>query len=97
VQDAVADHPVILSVMTMTSAADTGSGAGGRRLERRDLTTRALRDAVAVWFSLNPAKLATLDSATVERMAMRLEGRRLSRGSGAGDRRPPDCGHPWAG
>lgn len=89
-QDAVADHQVTLMI-------GAGPDAGGRRFERRDLTTRALRDAVAAWFSLHPARLAALDGATVEWMAMRLEGRRGSSGTRAGDARPPDLGHPWAG
>jgi hypothetical protein len=67
--------------------------------ERRDVTTRALRDAVASWFRIHPASLATLDPPTVERMAMRLEGRRQHRSlDGLDGVCPvPEGRHPWAG
>ncbi|MDB5067284.1 MAG: hypothetical protein JWM18_3718 [Chloroflexi bacterium] len=67
--------------------------------ERRDVTTRALRDAVAAWFRIHPATLATLDPPTVERMAMRLEGRRQHRSlAGLDGVCPvPEGRHPWAG
>ena len=83
------------SAMDPTAAAGT-SRVGTGHVERRDLTTRAMRDAVAAWCSLDPARLATLDSATVERMARRLEGRRSPRNVEGGAQRP-SCGHPWAG
>jgi hypothetical protein len=67
--------------------------------ERRDVTTRALRNAVAAWFRIHPATLATLDPPTVERMAMRLEGRRQHRSlDGLDGVCPvPEGRHPWAG
>lgn len=67
--------------------------------ERRDVTTRALRDAVAAWFRIHPGTLATLDPPTVERMAMRLEGRRQHRSlDGLDGVCPvPEGRHPWAG
>jgi hypothetical protein len=67
--------------------------------ERRDVTTRALRDAVAAWFRIHPASLAALDPHTVERMAMRLEGRRQHRSlDGLDGVCPvPEGRHPWAG
>lgn len=68
------------------------------RAERRDHTVRSLRNAVAAWFSVHPASLATLDTETVELMFRRLEGRRHERTLDArdiGGRR--SCGHPWAG
>ncbi|HEY2705429.1 MAG TPA: hypothetical protein VGL20_17230 [Candidatus Dormibacteraeota bacterium] len=67
--------------------------------ERRDLTTRALRDAVAAWFRIHPARLAALDAHTVERMALRLEGRRQHRSlDGLDGVCPvPEGRHPWAG
>jgi hypothetical protein len=64
-------------------------------IERRDLTNRALRNAVAGWFDIHPSSLAPLDELTIERMAVRLEGRRPHR------RRTltpePEVGHPRAG
>jgi hypothetical protein len=45
--------------------------------ERRDVTTRALRNAVAGWFGIHPSCLAPLDQLTVQRMELRLEGQRL--------------------
>ena len=70
--------------------------AGG--VERRDQTVRALRNAVAAWFSVHPASLARLDTETVELMFRRLEGRRQDRTLAAGDvGGHPLCGHPWAG
>ncbi len=67
--------------------------------ERRDLTTRALRNAIAAWFRIHPSSLATLDHETVERMALRLEGRRPHRSiSGLDGVCPvPEGRHPWAG
>ncbi|HEX3607191.1 MAG TPA: hypothetical protein VH134_14820 [Candidatus Dormibacteraeota bacterium] len=67
--------------------------------ERRDLTTRALRNAVAAWFRIHPASLAALDRDTVERMAERLEGRRPHRSiAGLDSVCPvPEGSHPWAG
>jgi hypothetical protein len=73
-------------------------GTTTHRIERRDCTTRALRNAVAAWFSIHPARLSVLTSATVERMALRLEGRRPQRRPEAGDiDRVPVAEHPWAG
>lgn len=68
-------------------------------VERRDLTTRALRNAVAAWFSIHPSALAALERDTVERMALRLEGRRLHRAlPGMGSACAiPEGRHPWAG
>jgi hypothetical protein len=68
-------------------------------LERRDLTTRALRNAVAAWFSIPPSALAALERDTVERMALRLEGRRMQRSlPGLGSACAiPEGRHPWAG
>jgi hypothetical protein len=66
--------------------------------ERRDVTTRALRAAVAAWFGIHPAELASLNGDTIDRMALRLEGRRTPRPPDAPDAsaaRP--VGHPWAG
>jgi hypothetical protein len=67
--------------------------------ERRDVTTRALRNAVAAWFRIHPASLAALDADTVERMALRLEGRRPHRSlDGLDGVCPvPEGRHPWAG
>jgi hypothetical protein len=66
--------------------------------ERRDHTTRALRSAVAAWFSLHPSRLAPLDVETVERMALRLEGRALRLTFAARDGvAARERGHPWAG
>jgi hypothetical protein len=66
--------------------------------ERRDVTVRCLRDAVALWFGIHPAALAVLNPDLVERMALRLEGRRpssiLDRLNAA---TPPPRPHPWAG
>ena len=85
----------------MTTASLTGGrrAAGDPPLERRDLTTRVLRNAVAAWFGVPPAKLAPLDRRTIDRIALRLEGRRLhfsvdsltSVGSNS------ELSHPWAG
>lgn len=66
--------------------------------ERRDHTTRALRGAVAAWFSLHPSRLAPLDVETVEHMALRLEGRALGAAPAARHRvAAHERGHPWAG
>ena len=66
--------------------------------DRRDHTTRVLRSAVAAWFSLHPSRLATLDVETVERMALRLEGRALGLSLDARfSMEVPHLGHPWAG
>jgi hypothetical protein len=67
--------------------------------ERRDVTTRALRNAVAAWFRIHPGSLASLDPDTVERMALRLEGRRPHRSlAGLDGVCPvPEGRHPWAG
>jgi hypothetical protein len=67
--------------------------------ERRDVTTRALRNAVAAWFRIHPESLASLDADTVERMALRLEGRRPHRSlAGLDGVCPvPEGRHPWAG
>ncbi len=74
----------------------TASAAPSR--ERRDQTTRALRNAVAAWFGIHPASLAGLDARTVERMALRLEGRRQHRSlDGDGICPVPEGRHPWAG
>jgi hypothetical protein len=73
-------------------------GTSVPRAERRDRTVRALRGAVAAWFFIHPALLAPLDGETVERMALRLEGRRPRRRFDADDvDRVPAPGHPWAG
>jgi hypothetical protein len=68
-------------------------------VDRRDVTTRALRNAVAAWFRIHPARLAALDADTVERMALRLEGRRPHRSlAGLDGVCPvPEGRHPWAG
>jgi hypothetical protein len=63
--------------------------------DRRDPVTRAQRYAVAAWFGVHPAALASLDTRTIEHMATRLEGR-------TAHRRCSDDGmsavpHPWAG
>ena len=67
--------------------------------ERRDQTTRALRNALAAWFRIHPASLAALDRDTVERMALRLEGRRPHRSIAGMDGicPVPEGNHPWAG
>jgi hypothetical protein len=63
--------------------------------ERRDLTTRALRNAVACWFGIHPSSLALLDPLVVEQMELRLEGRSRHRPR---DVCPaPELGHPWVG
>ncbi len=74
-----------------------GSAAPAR--ERRDATTRALRNAVAAWFRIHPASLASLDPHTIERMALRLEGRRQHRPLDGleGICPVPEGRHPWAG
>lgn len=81
--------------MATTIPLTRGSTAG----ERRDVTTRALRDAIAAWFRIHPSSLASLDRETVERMALRLEGRRPHRSlSGIDGVCPvPEGSHPWAG
>jgi len=86
--------------MVTTVPKDDGTRIGGTtRAERRDPTTRALRNAVAAWFRINPATLATLDRETVELMALRLEGRRPHRSlAGLDGICPvPEGRHPWAG
>ncbi|MGI0131171.1 MAG: hypothetical protein ACREEC_13650, partial [Thermoplasmata archaeon] len=65
--------------MTTAAPIERESKTGSARIERRDLSTRVLRDALATWFSLHPATLASIDEGTVERMALRLEGRRTHR------------------
>jgi hypothetical protein len=83
--------------MEMILLAAAGSGAGARRIERRDPTTRAMRNAVAAWFSIEPARLASLDGSTVELMALRLEGRRSGAALRTGLLDLSLVGHPWAG
>jgi hypothetical protein len=84
--------------MATASLAEPEPEISAPRTERRDLTTRALRSAVAAWFSLHPARLGALDGDTVERMALRLEGRTLRRTLEVSDvRAASSCGHPWAG
>jgi hypothetical protein len=96
------DRPAAQRV-DMATAAPSDPGRTTPRsatpVERRDLTTRALRNAVAAWFSIHPSALATLDGDTVERMALRLEGRRPHRSlPGLGSVCPiPEGRHPWAG
>jgi hypothetical protein len=65
-------------------------------IERRDLTNRALRNAVAGWFGIHPSSLALLDPPTVEQMAVRLEGRRPHRRRNTLSS-APEVGHPRAG
>jgi hypothetical protein len=76
------------------------SGAGTRLArgtgdDSRDATTRALRNAVAGWLGIHPSCLAPLDRLTVERMELRLEGRRSRAPRGVDWAR--EAGHPWAG
>lgn len=78
----------------MTTMVQERNVAAGRdAVERRDVTTRALRSMIAAWFDIHPRALATLTGETVDRMARRLEGRRLGRPQGGDDL----LGHPWAG
>ncbi len=66
--------------------------------ERRDLTTRVLRNAIAMWFRIHPSTLAALNGGTIDLMALRLEGRRPHRpldAAGLCPSRPVP--HPWAG
>lgn len=51
------------------------SGGASPFVERRVLSTRVLRDAVAGRLGIHPGQLALLDAGTIERMAWRLEGR----------------------
>jgi hypothetical protein len=86
--------------LDMANAAVTHRHAtpGALHTERRDLTTRALRAAVAAWFGMPPARLASLDDDTIDRMALRLEGRRPRRPLDADNVCPiPQSVHPWAG
>jgi hypothetical protein len=85
--------------MAMTVSPERGRTLAERPVERRDPTTRALRNAVAAWFRIHPATLAALDRGTVERMALRLEGRRPHRALDAleGVCPVPEGRHPWAG
>jgi hypothetical protein len=85
--------------MAMTVSPDRGRTITAPAVERRDPTTRALRNAVAAWFRIHPATLAALDRGTVERMALRLEGRRPHRALDAleGVCPVPEGRHPWAG
>ena len=85
--------------MATTVSPDPGRTFTATTVERRDPTTRALRDAVAAWFRIHPATLAALDRGTVERMALRLEGRRPHRALDAleGVCPVPEGRHPWAG
>ena len=66
-------------------------------VERRDLTTRALRSMVAAWCDIHPRSLAALTSDTVDRMAGRLEGRRLGGPQDGDGGATAPLGHPWAG
>ena len=85
--------------MATTVPLDRGRTTFAPAVERRDPTTRALRNAVAAWFRIHPATLAALDRGTVERMAERLEGRRQHRALDAleGVCPVPEGRHPWAG
>ena len=84
--------------MATTVPLDRGRTSVAPAMERRDPTTRALRNAVAAWFRIHPATLAALDPGTVERMAERLEGRRQHRALDALGVCPvPEGRHPWAG
>jgi hypothetical protein len=85
-------------ITALPTDRDRALGAGPR-VERRDPTTRALRNAVAAWFRIDPASLATLDHNTVDLMALRLEGRRQHRSiAGLDGVCPvPEGRHPWAG
>jgi hypothetical protein len=42
-------------------------------VERRNVTLRNKRDAVAEWLGVHPSELAALDSATVDAMVSRLK------------------------
>ena len=85
--------------MVTTVPLDRGPAPVAPAIDRRDPTTRALRNAVAAWFRIHPATLAALDPETVERMAERLEGRRQHRALDAreGVCPVPELRHPWAG
>jgi hypothetical protein len=85
--------------MVTTAPPDPEPTRTAPAVERRDPTTRALRNAVAAWFRIHPATLAALDHRTVERMALRLEGRRPHRALDAleGVCPVPEGRHPWAG
>ena len=82
--------------MAMTLSPDRGRTLAAPAVERRDPTTRALRNAVAAWFRIHPGTLAALDRDTVERMALRLEGRRRHDAL-EGVCPVPEGRHPWAG
>jgi hypothetical protein len=85
--------------MATTVQLDRGRAPVAPAVDRRDPTTRAMRNAVAAWFRIHPATLAALDRGTVERMAERLEGRRPHRALDAREGICPisDLRHPWAG
>ena len=87
---------LMLSGERSAGGPQPGGGAVSRSGgDRRDETTRALRNAVAGWFGIHPSCLAPLDQITVERMELRLEGRRSRPPRGV--HWAPEAGHPWAG